>query len=265
VVYVNGAAVRLVGAAHADDVLGRSIFDVVLSEHHGTIVDRIRAMQDRDADVAPLDVTIRTFDGRTVHCEVVSGRVRFGGGDAVQSVVRDAGERRRLEAELRRLATTDPLTGVCNRRHLFEQLETEWSRAARHGRRLSVLVIDVDRFKRVNDRFGHAAGDQVLCVMVERFRAALRSSDTLGRLGGEEFAAILPEIDSTGASAAAERVRVAVANDPAATDAGPIELTVSVGATECRIGLEEPDDALKRADDALYEAKNRGRDRTVVL
>ena len=264
VLYLNTAGVRMVGAASAAEVTASSVFEVVLPEHHEEIARRMARIQQHGETLEPIEIGLRTRDRGTVYCEVVSGPVPFEGAPAIQSVIRDVGDRRRLEAELRRLATTDPLTGVANRRRFFDRLAVEWSRAARHERQLSVLVIDLDRFKQVNDGFGHAVGDEVLCAAVERFRSSLRVSDTLGRLGGEEFAAVLPEIGREGAAAAAERIRAAVAAEPIATEAGPVSLTVSIGCTECRAGIEDSDEALKRADDALYEAKRRGRDRVVV-
>jgi two-component system, cell cycle response regulator len=138
---------------------------------------------------------------------------------------------------------------------VFGQVSALVSGARRHGRPLAVAMVDLDGFKAVNDRHGHDAGDQVLVAAAEALQRALRAEDVLGRLGGEEFLALLPDTGEEAAARTAERLRAAVARA-----GGPVRVTASVGWAVLRSG-EAPDELVRRADDALYAAKEEGRDR----
>ncbi len=164
-------------------------------------------------------------------------------------------------AKLERLATVDPLTAVWNRRHFLELAGAELGRARRHGRRLSVFLLDLDHFKAVNDGYGHAAGDEVLRVAVSRAREALRTSDQIARFGGEEFAILLPETDLAGAHVVAERVRAAIAGAPVAVEGRTVPITGSLGVAEWDGAEPSIEQTLRRADTALYDAKQAGRNR----
>ncbi len=197
-------------------------------------------------------------DGRAIHD--AEGKV-----SKVVVVSRDITEQKRLEADLREMAATDMLTGLPNRRHFLGQLEQENARVSRAEEKCAaVLMIDIDHFKMVNDTFGHAAGDHVLRHLATLMREDLRKIDTLGRLGGEEFAVILPGADSSAAEVFAERLRKQVAETPAVLDAWTIPLTISIGVTEIKPGDVSAGDALTRADRALYRAKECGRNRVTV-
>jgi len=165
---------------------------------------------------------------------------------------------------LERLATTDALTGVWNRRHIMELAAAEVSRARRYHRPLSVLVFDLDHFKRVNDTYGHAAGDRALRAVVARARGALRTTDCLGRCGGEEFLVLLPETAPEEARVVAERVRTAIAAGPVDFDGHCFTVSASIGVAAWQDGEASVEQALRRADTALYDAKNAGRNRTAV-
>ncbi|MGE0256085.1 MAG: GGDEF domain-containing protein [Alphaproteobacteria bacterium] len=182
----------------------------------------------------------------------------------------DDGQRRMLadlaamvvdELELRRLASVDALTGTILRGHFMHLGTAEVRRAHRYGRPLSVLVFDVDHFKRVNDNHGHAAGDAVLRAISSSARDILREQDVLGRTGGEEFAVLLPDTDKDAARQAAERLRRAIAAAPVDVVAARIAVTVSVGVTSLSGAEDALDAMLARADAALYRAKASGRDR----
>lgn len=154
-------------------------------------------------------------------------------------------------AQLVALATTDPLTALANRRAFEARFQDEFERAARYERPLSLLVFDVDRFKSINDRAGHLAGDEVLSEIAQRLSAALRCDALLGRLGGDEFAAVLPECDAASAALAAQRARHCVS---ARAMAG-LDVTVSVGVAAQHPGDATPEELFRRADAELYRAK----------
>ncbi len=166
-----------------------------------------------------------------------------------------------LELGLRELVATDVLTGAASRRHLMLELERRGAEAKRHGVSLSILMLDVDHFKDVNDRHGHQVGDRVLATLSARCSEHLRASDLLGRYGGEEFVVVCPNTGRTGAERLATRLRDAVREAPL-TDA--VSVTVSIGvATWGRSGTSA-DALLHAADTALYRAKSTGRDRVVL-
>jgi diguanylate cyclase (GGDEF)-like protein/PAS domain S-box-containing protein len=206
-------------------------------------------------------------DGSIRFMESDGRAIRDADGNVSKVVVvsRDITEQKRLEADLREMAATDMLTGLPNRRHFLAQLEQEQARVSRaEEKSAAVLMIDVDNFKVVNDSFGHATGDQVLRHLADLMREDLRKIDTLGRLGGEEFAVILPGADLPSAEIFAERLRKHVATTPTEHESWTIPLTISIGVAEIKPGDNSADNALTRADRALYRAKERGRNRVTV-
>lgn len=172
---------------------------------------------------------------------------------------------RARQAEINELLATDVLTGLPNRRRLEETLEREVTRALRFDAPLSVVMLDLDHFKRVNDTHGHRAGDAVLAAVGQVVAAELREVDAAGRYGGEELLLILPEATLDGARAAAERVRAAIAARAVQWDGRPLQVTASAGCATLMPGLARSADELVRAADAaLYRAKKAGRDRVEV-
>ena len=170
----------------------------------------------------------------------------------------------RYTQTLLKISATDPLTGALNRRSFTERAGAELSRARRYGRPTSLLMIDADRFKSVNDRYGHAGGDAVLRAFVATVADCLRPSDLLGRIGGEEFAVLLAETGVAGAESVAERIRAAVEARDVPMDGQVIRFTVSLGAAALGDGPTALENAMERADAALYRAKELGRNRVVV-
>ena len=159
------------------------------------------------------------------------------------------------------MAYTDPLTGVLNRRRLAELAEMVFGTHRNHG---GAIVCDLDHFKRVNDNFGHDAGDAALLHFVAIAKAALREGDLIARVGGEEFACLLPGTDAEETVAVAERMRAALEISPFLYGDQSIALTVSIGVTHLGGGPFELDRLLSRADKCLYRAKNDGRNRVVM-
>lgn len=169
-----------------------------------------------------------------------------------------------LQKELHLLARVDPLTEVKNRLAISEEASRLLSQAARQGQTLGVLMLDADHFKAVNDRFGHAGGDEVLRALVASIRATLRGNDVVGRVGGEEFVVLSPGTDLRTAMALGERVRRTVESTPLRIDDQCLRLTVSVGVAVAALSERDAAAVLQRADKALYEAKRAGRNRVMA-
>jgi diguanylate cyclase (GGDEF)-like protein len=157
--------------------------------------------------------------------------------------------------ELKHMATIDALTSTYNRRHFLEESEREFSRSQRYDTSLSVLMLDADKFKLVNDTYGHAVGDTVLAALGDICRSELRENDFIGRMGGEEFAICLTETSKTSAQEVAERLREAIECTPITTERNVIYISISIGFTEVLKTDQIFSSALDRADRALYRAK----------
>jgi diguanylate cyclase (GGDEF)-like protein len=189
-----------------------------------------------------------------------------------RNLAAESGELRKIAIELaaanKRLnavAHMDALTGIPNRRFLLERLDQEFAVSVRKGAALTLLLLDVDHFKPINDRFGHPVGDAVLSQLAKELRARSRTGDTVGRLGGEEFLVICPDTSSSAAITAAERLRQAIENLPAIPVAGLPGVTVSVGIAERDATVHRASDLVEKVDQALYQAKQGGRNRCAVF
>jgi diguanylate cyclase (GGDEF)-like protein/PAS domain S-box-containing protein len=205
---------------------------------------------DRDGPSGPMTVSLRAL------------RTPEGALDGYVVVVRDAGAVTAREAELRRLAETDPLTGVLNRRAFFQNAEAAIARARARGEPMALIAFDLDDFKSLNDRFGHAAGDAALRAMTETARCDVRDGDVIGRLGGDEFAIALPRADLDRAARIAERLRGAVARVRAVAAGGHAAvITASFGVAAAEAAKAGVADLLAAADAALYRAKAEGKNR----
>lgn len=184
------------------------------------------------------------------------------GGTLWHGFITDVTERKRIEAELHEFATTDFLTQLPNRRHFMHQVEAELARLQRNqGQPAAVLMCDLDHFKAINDRWGHAVGDLALKHFAAILREQLRKSDVAGRVGGEEFAALLPDTSLVQAAAFARRLQQRLAEQPLAQEGAGISLTISIGIAALGAGDASVDAALSRSDMALYRAKSGGRNR----
>jgi diguanylate cyclase (GGDEF)-like protein len=171
---------------------------------------------------------------------------------------------REKNVELHEISITDSLTGLYNRKHLMETLDKEVSRSQRHSRSFSLLVIDIDHFKKYNDTYGHLAGDEVLSKLASVFKESIRSSDYAARYGGEEFIIMLPEIGPEQGVEAAERIRHKVAEEIFSGDGESIKVTISVGVACYPKNGEDAESVIRNADAALYEAKELGRNRVIL-
>ena len=221
--------------------------------------DHARFMLDRNATIFGL-----RSDGTEFPVSVSILKSRDDAGLALVAIVRDITAQKSLEQELEKLAGTDPLTGINNRRSFIARAEEECARAVRYGNSMALAMIDIDRFKDVNDKYGHAMGDQVLCEVVRIFREGIRKPDIFGRWGGEEFALLLPETNEQSALVLLQRLRYDVADNrfnPQDSLTVPLHFTVSIGVAGFRPREETLEELINRADQGLYSAKQSGRNK----
>ncbi|HTQ70588.1 MAG TPA: diguanylate cyclase [Acidocella sp.] len=265
IIYVNPAFTHLTGYS-AEEVIGLTPRILQRPATNRATLDAIRAGLQAGAavhekvlnfakDNTPywLDlriVALRDGDGNITHFAAIQRNVTL--------------EKRRLD-ELELLAVRDALTGILNRHALMQAVETEivLAQLEQAASGPCIAFIDIDNFKMVNDMFGHAAGDDVLCGVTDRLETNLRRSDLFGRLGGEEFAVCMPSVTLGEALPLAERLRGAVAATPFETAAGPIPVTISIGVAAFKDG-DSPEGLIERADRAMYLAKRGGKNRVMA-
>ncbi|MBN2232408.1 MAG: sensor domain-containing diguanylate cyclase [Deltaproteobacteria bacterium] len=209
-----------------------------------------------------LDIRIVTTDGRERWISHICRPVKDEAGRFIglRSSNIDITGRKQIEVALAQAAQRDPLTGILNRRAIYERLQEEFIRFQRSGRAFSVIMADLDHFKAVNDTYGHKTGDAVLCHAVELMAAAVRGQDAVSRWGGEEFLILLPETVHRGGMHVAEKIRRRFIANPHRTPDGDLPVTISLGVCTIGDGMSL-DSCLKEADDRLYEAKRQGRNR----
>ncbi|MEW5903932.1 MAG: sensor domain-containing diguanylate cyclase [Pseudomonadota bacterium] len=205
----------------------------------------------------------RLDDGRSFPAEVLLNAMDFNGRHVLQAVVRDITERKRLQAELERQAHHDYLTELDNRGYFMQRATLEVARAQRYAKPMALLMLDIDNFKQINDRYGHQAGDKVLRTLAATCRQTLRGIDLIGRIGGEEFAVVLPEASATQAHEVAERLRKDIAAAQVDSAGESLNFTVSIGIVDLVAGETSLDALLRAADQALYAAKAAGKDRVM--
>lgn len=216
--------------------------------------------EDADEDIlAGLDAGADDYISKRMSSAHLLARLR-----TAQRILRLEQSLKEALLEKRRMSMTDPLTGAPNRRYFTRRLTRELERARRFGGELCVICLDIDHFKKINDRYGHAAGDAVLQEIVQRLRQCLpRSTDWCARMGGEEFVVVLEGTTLAGATTVAERLRVAIAASPMQTSAGMIDVTVSIGVSEMEASSDHKETSIESlmslADRRLYQSKQNGR------
>lgn len=226
----------------------------IAAEEKSAFFER-RLAEIRAGDPTPRD--LQTPDGRRIraHCTVLDG-----GGRIITYC--DISDLIRRGQQLKKLAATDPLTGLFNRRHFFEMAEAEWQRFRRYHRPLSMLMVDIDHFKSVNDRYGHAVGDETIVSVGRACTEGKRASDIVGRIGGEEFAILLPETDLADAKTVADRLCRQISEQTLIADKVHFKVTASIGIASASPGMSGFDALMRSADQALYQAKAGGRNCT---
>lgn len=266
--FVNPAALKMLGLKQASDILGKNQHQ--LFHHHRPNGEAY------PQTACPIHLT--SIDGQKRRVEEWFYRANGQGfpvdlivtplkkdGQVIGSVVvfQDSSERKKTQQQLIELATKDGLTGLDNRRSLLEAIDKEQARMKRNTHSACLLMMDLDYFKRVNDTYGHAAGDQVLIHFSDLIHRVLRESDLAGRFGGEEFVVLLAETDLSQAQVVAERLRHALESSSILYKEQRLEVTVSIGVTEL-LATDKVETAIARADKALYQAKEAGRNQVVV-
>ncbi len=259
VAYVNQAAAKFFGRA-IKELVGVPAADYWESpEQYAALLAELNTrgfIDEREARMRRPDGDIRWVQGATTVLRLQEDTL-------IYTAFSDITERKRKESELHRLATTDPLTGAMNRRAFTERCAVEAGRARRSGYAVSLMICDLDHFKRINDSYGHATGDAVLKVFTGIMQEMIRPSDALGRIGGEEFALLLPGSDAENGAAVAERVRARFAATPIAVANGSFTASASFGVALWAEG-QSLEKAFSAADEALYEAKAKGRNRVEI-
>lgn len=258
ILYMNPRAVQVLNMENGAG--GRSLVDYCADP---TAYTRLLEIVHQQGQAHEFEICLQTGSDEPFWASLSATITTYQNAPAIFIAFDNITARKRLENELRRLADIDVMTGINNRRHFMELAQLEEERCRRYGHSMSILMLDIDHFKKINDAYGHAAGDEVLRQLTAICVATLRQHDVLGRLGGEEFAAFLPETDLEGARITAERLRSLIADLDMTWDNHVFQCTVSIGATLLR-DQEDFDIALRRTDQALYEAKARGRNQVVV-
>ncbi len=211
-----------------------------------------------------MEYRIRRRDGNLIWVWEQGRSLTIGKAQFLEGIILDINQRKIMERELERLATHDPLTGLYNRRELEQQLSDELARAHRYQRPLSLLLLDVDHFKVINDRFGHLVGDQVLRQLSQLLQSCVRAVDYVARYGGEELVIVLPEVDGQEALEMAERLRGLVeAKQMPVADDKQVGVTVSIGIASFPLHGRDIAHLFRKADEAMYRAKREGRNRVV--
>jgi diguanylate cyclase len=254
VVYVNAATLALVGVDRVEDIVDHPLVEFVQAELQDSVIERTRYALDRGNGSGTSEIMLRQSDGDLVQIEATTMPITYKGRAAIQAVLRDVTERKRAEAALAHQASHDALTGLPNRVLLLDRLQHAIAAAQRDGTSLGLLLMDLNRFKEVNDALGHHAGDLLLQQVGTRLRGALRPTDTIARLGGDEFAIILPATDKVGVVAMVNSLQNRL-HAPFSVEGQPVAMAASIGmALSPEHGLEG-DTLMRHADVAMYLAK----------
>ena len=235
---------------------------------HSTDRDAFKAAILADGEVSDFPGQMVRRDGQVIDISISSHALYDHAGNfaGVEGIYRDVTQRKNLERELQRLATTDMLTGIANRRAFLETAESAYAHSCHSGEPLTLLMLDLDHFKAINDRYGHLEGDRALVAFAQAVKSQLRASDAVGRLGGEEFGVLLPLTTLAEGLEAAHRILQSVRSLQLSDDTGQAyRITTSVGVGAFRQSDRSLRDMLDRADQALYLAKHRGRDQIASL
>lgn len=260
VVYLNPIA-EAVGLVSKEEAVGQQAKSFVVVP-----ADRRRLAEDVRlyGCVNNFETMLTNNHGRMLHVLISAVQTVYDGEKVLLSGVQDITSLKLMEQKLRKLATTDYLTNIANRRAWFDRAEQELLRFQRYGHPCSILCLDLDHFKQVNDRYGHQVGDEILIDFTHRSQQCIRDLDYMGRIGGEEFAVLLPETDVRQAEKVAAKIQDTIRKSYVTKQGAEILYTVSIGITQFCQEDATFDQALSRADKALYAAKKAGRNRFIT-
>ncbi len=284
-VFVNPAAIKLLGAAHSGQLIGKSLWEIIHPDHHQIVRNNIQKLAEGQR-IPPQERKFIRLDGSAVDVEVFATQLVYQNLPAVQVIAQDITERKHVEEslraahsqlqaqlaeieelqiELREQAIRDPLTGLYNRRYLFEALALEVPRAIRAGYPISIIMLDIDRFKIINDSFGHDAGDKTLQVLAAQLKALARAEDVVCRYGGDEHLIVMHNTTADKAVERAEQLRKAIARTRVTHAGKSFKFTGSFGVAVFPVHAAAIDEVISIADHALYESKRMGGDRVMLL
>jgi diguanylate cyclase (GGDEF)-like protein/PAS domain S-box-containing protein len=258
-IYEGSSALKVLGY-RTEELVGRPLIGLVRPEQVAETQRLLQSILSEGGAQVAFELEARHRDGTWRNFEVVGKNLTEEpaiGGIVVN--LRDITERKRLMAALEKLSETDCLTGALNRRGFLRLAEREFDRIRRAGRPLSIIMIDIDHFKQVNDSYGHAAGDLVLATVAEQCRTHIRKSDLLARFGGEEFIVMMSDGTPDEAHGIVERLRRAIHVARLSTIKGEVSVTASFGIACIDASAVDLETAIRLSDEALYEAKNAGR------
>jgi len=261
IVYVNKAFTELTGYT-ISDIIGKN---PRILQSDGTDEESKRKIREGLEQQIPVRVTIKNYSktGEEYWLDLSILPLKNANGVVTHFVAieRDVTEQKNIEQKLEVLSKTDPLTGLLNRRSFEEALEIELSRYKRNAEVYSLVMFDIDNFKKINDKYGHSAGDLVIQDIAKSCQSILRLHDKAARVGGEEFCVLLPATTKKVACAVAEKLKDTVSNLTIATSDGEINVTISLGVAQVEESDSEHTIICKRADEKMYQAKNTGRNR----
>jgi diguanylate cyclase (GGDEF)-like protein/PAS domain S-box-containing protein len=256
----EGSSARHIIGYDSRELIGRSLLDFIPSGQAADTNRFLNALLREPLAKATIELRARHADGSWRDFEVIGKNLLRDPAICGLTInMRDISERKRLMAELERLSETDALTNTLNRRGFLKLAQREFDRARRIGQPFSIVMIDIDHFKRVNDTYGHAAGDMVLAMLADRCRENIRNIDILSRFGGEEFIMLLTEATLTEAQRIVARLHQSIAAARVTTIKGEAGVTASFGIASVESDTPDLETAIRLADEALYEAKNSGR------
>lgn len=262
--YVNKKIIEMLKITYKDIINEKFEIFIIDSLRHILRENYIKRL--KGEEVSPrYETVLQCKDGTTLDVEINAAIMNYNGKIATLAYIRDITERKRAERILKDLARKDPLTHIFNRRHFFTLAEKEFNKSLENKKDLYAIMIDVDYFKKVNDKYGHIIGDRVLCSVANCIESSIRKTDICCRYGGEEFAILLTETDFEKAKEVAEKVRKTIMKTVINTEKGDVSVTVSLGGVGTSNEIVESVDKLfNRADELLYEAKETGRNRAML-
>jgi len=255
--YINKAAMKLLCANSPEELIGKSVFDVLPPEYHEMAKKRLQAAND-SSSLQPIQYPLIRLEGVKIYVETTLAKIDYMGQEAYLSVTTDITERRDMEGKLQYMAYYDQLTGLPNRYMLNDYLKKSLARCKRNLQKLAVMFLDLDRFKFINDTEGHDAGDALLTQVKDRLVGAVRESDIVGRIGGDEFIIVLENVEKPQVIKIAERI-ISTFTNPFIIRNQEFYISPSIGISIYPDHAQSGETLIKSADSAMYVAKKRGK------